>query len=98
MAPNAAVAATELLEKNLQKEMKDLLILIKWSDATATSVSEDEINNKILPPQLSKAHITKLCPIVRKPGGGEDGHKVLMIAEDNLKLAVYWVQHQIRIS
>ena len=98
MAPSAVATVAESLDKKLQKEMKDLLILIKWSDATATSVSEDEIDNKVLLPQLSKAHITKLCYIVSKLGGRVDGHKVSMIAEDNLKLAMYWVQHQIRIS
>ena len=64
----------------------------------AAAVSEDKIDNKDLLPSLTETNITKLCFIMCKVGGKENGHKVLMIDEDHLKLAVYWVQHQIRIS
>ena len=74
------------------KEIKDMLITLKWSEAVAKTVSEDKIDNKDLLPSLTKATITTLYSITRK------GHKVLIIAEDHLKLAMYWVQHQIRIS
>ena len=90
-----SVTATSAASK---KEINDMLVVLKWSEATAGTVSEDEINNKDLLPSLTKANITKLCSITRKPGGGKQGHNVSMIAKDYLKLAVYWVQHQIRIS
>ena len=82
----------------LKKEIKDLLILLKWSDDVAKSVSEDEIDSKELLSPLSIPHITKLCAITCNPGNGVDNHKVLMIDKDNLILAMYWVQHRIRRS
>ena len=85
-----SVTATSAASK---KEINDMLVVLKWSEATAGTVSEDEINNKDLLPSLTKANITKLCSITRKPGGGKQGHNVSMIAKDYLKLAVYWVQH-----
>ena len=82
----------------LIKEIKDIIILLEWSENALTTVPEDEIDNKELLLSLSDTNIPKLCSITCKPSGGADGNKVLMIAEDNLKLAMYWVQHQIRIS
>ena len=82
----------------LKKEIKDLLICLKWSELAAATVFENEIDNKSLLPFLTKANITKLCSITCKLGGGADGNKVSMIAEDQVKLMVYWVRHRICIS
>ena len=78
--------------------VKAFLIAIKWSEAAAGTISEDEIDTKELLPFLTVTNISKLCSITRKPGGGDAGHKVSMIAEDNLQLSVYWIRHRIRIS
>ena len=75
-----------------------MLVLFKWSATAGKATSEDEIDNKDLLPPLTEIHITKLCYITRNPGSREAGHKVSMIAKDNLKLAVYWIRHQIRVS
>ena len=85
MATRSAIATSTVSKK----EVKDMLVIIKWSEVTAKTVSEDEIDNKALLPSLSEANITKLCSITRKLGGGEQGHKVSMVAEDHLKIAVY---------
>ena len=79
-------------------EVKTFLIAIKWSDAAAGTISEDEIDTKELLPFLTVTNISKLCSITRKPGSGDAGNKVSMIAEGNLQLSVYWIQHRIRIS
>ena len=81
-------STTQIADK-LKKDIKDLLILLKWSEPASTTVSKDEINNKELLPSLSRTNTTKLCSITHKPGEGQDGNKVSMIAEDNLKLAMY---------
>ena len=75
-----------------------MLILLKWPVTAIKAIFEDNIDNKDLLPPLIEVHIPKLCYITFKPGGGGVGHKILMIAEDNLKLAVYWIQHQISVS
>ena len=75
-----------------------MLVLFKWSATAGKATSEDEIDNKDLLPPLTEIHITKLCYVMCKTGGGAAGHKVSMIAEDNLRLAVYWIQHQIDVS
>ena len=89
--------STTTTANKLKEEIKDLLVRLKWSESAAAAIFEDEIDNKDLLPSLTKTNITKLCSITRKPGCRENGHKVSMIAKDNLKLAVYMVQHQIRI-
>ena len=65
-----------------------MLILLKWSIVFAKAVSEDAIHDKELLSLLTGIHITKLCYIMCKLGVGAAGHKVSMIAKDNLKLAV----------
>ena len=78
--------------------IKTFLIAIKWSDYTTGSISEDGIDTKEQLPYLTVSNISKLCSITRKPGGGEAGYKVPMIAEDNLQLSVSWIRHSIQIS
>ena len=75
-----------------------MLVLLKWSIMATKAISRDEIDNKDLIPPLTDIHITKLCYITRNPGSREAGHKVSMIAKDNLKLAVYWIRHQFHVS
>ena len=39
-----------------------------------------------------------LCKIIRRPGGGSNGHQVSNAAESNLKLAAYYLRHRARMS
>ena len=79
--------------------IKTLLIAIKWFDSAAGTISEDEIDTKEQLPYLTVSNmLSLLCYMTRKPGGGEAGHKVSMIAEDNLQLSMYQIRHHIRIS
>jgi len=70
-----------------REEIKDLLILLKWSTDAAKSVSEDEIDDKKLLPLLSEVHITKLCSIMLMPDNRVDGHKVSIM----LKITSNWL-------
>ena len=85
MATQSAVCVSTATKQ----AVKTFLIAIKWSEAAAGTISEDEIDTKELLPFLTVINISKLCSIPRKPGGGDAGHKVSMIAEDNLQLSVY---------
>ena len=93
-----ATRATARVSAATKLAVKTFLITIKLSEAAAGTISEDEIDTKELLTFLTVTNISKLCSITRKSGGGEQGHKVSMIAEDNLQLLVYWIRHHIRIS
>ena len=71
-----------VIVNKLKEEIKDLLVRLKWSESAVATVSEDEIGNKDFLLSLTETNITTLCSITRKPGGGENGHKVLKITED----------------
>ena len=55
--------------------VKIFLITIKWSEAVAGTISEDDIDTKELLPFLTVTNISKLCSLTRKPGGDKQGHK-----------------------
>ena len=42
--------------------------------------------------------MTRLCSIIRKPGGGTDGHVVSKPAENLFHILVYYFQHQDRVT
>ena len=89
MTPRSTTATAN----ELKKEIDDILVRLKWSELGAAAISDDEIDSKDFLSSLTKADIAKLYFITRKPGGREYGHKVSMITEDHIKLALYWAQH-----
>ena len=72
---------------------------IKFSTDDATElVTGQGINSIEKIKTQTQYRVTRLCSIIRKPGGGTDGHVVSEPAENIFQLFVYYCQHQYRVT
>ena len=71
---------------------------IRWTTAAAMAFTEDQgIDNLIELRCLTDDKPKRTASVIRKPGGGENCSKISAVAEDCLKLAVYYTKHKDRI-
>ena len=80
-------------------QLKSMFRSIKFSNYAATElVTGQGIDSIEEIKTLTQDRVTHLCSIIRKPGGGTNGHAVSESAENILSLLVYYCQHQERVT
>ena len=84
------MAAAELTNAQL----KDMFWRIKFStDADTELVAGQSIDSIKEIKTPTQGCVTRLCSIIRKPGGGTDVHVVSESAKNLFQLLVYYCQH-----
>ena len=85
--------------------IRNMLQRVGFSNAAAILITGDQgIDSLDEIRSLDDAKALNLCKILRRPGGtvagglADPGEKVSARAEDNLKLVIYYVKHQDRVS
>ena len=85
--------------------IRNMLQRVGFSNAAAILITGDQgIDSLDEIRSLDDAKSSNLCKILRRPGGtgaggvADPGEKVSARAEDNLKLVIYYVKHQDRVS
>ena len=68
------------------------------ADGSRDLVDDQQIDSMEELKILEDDDCENLCKIIRRPGGGAAGHQVSNAAENNLKLAAYFLRHRERIS
>ena len=68
-----------------------------FSDGAAKALIDQQLladDDALL--ELDDDRVDDICRAVRKPGGGQDGHQIAELAIQRLKLAVFYMKHQVR--
>ena len=89
--------------------MRSALVRLGCSNEAATAIVDDQgIDDLDELRVLKDDEIGNLCKVVRRPGGTMNdgngnpipatGNPVSFRAENNIKLAAYWLRHQVRVS
>ena len=79
--------------------MKQMFERLDYTPEAATVlVDEQGISDVEDIADLSSEQVDKLISVVRKPGGGQDGHVVSFTAQTLFHSLVYYVQHRRRTS
>ena len=79
--------------------MKQMFERLDYTPEAATAlVDEQGISDVEDIADLSSEQVDKLISVVRKPGGGQDGHVVSFTAQTLFHSLVYYVQHRRRTS
>jgi len=100
-APGAAGAATRSESKKLDQKdsVKALFKRMKWPEAAVDAlVDEQGIDDLSTLRYLTEELGTALCRTLRKPGGGEDGVSLSVLAEETLKMILFFIKHRDRVS
>ena len=94
-----ATIATKTRSATGKPETKALIIRIKWpTEAADAFVEEQEIDNIATLSYLNKDMAIALYHTLCKPGRSDNGIKLSVIAEETLKLLLYFTKHCDQIS
>ena len=86
-------APAEEVDSSIQ-EMIDLIESLGFSNEAAKALVIDQlIRDEETLLQLDDEQIENLCKMVRKPGGGGEGHQIPEMAVTRFQLLVYYVKH-----